>query len=132
MSYPTKAAALNRFFSSFGLTAYEENSVYDMDEPPSMPYLTYSLSTGAFDPNQNGSSLSVNLWYRSESWVPINAKTEEISKAIGRGGTRLRCDGGYILVRRNDTSFAQSLGDSVDDRVKRKYINLNVEYFTND
>lgn len=132
MSYPTKAAAIHTFFSSFGLDTYEENSVYDMDEPPAMPYITYSLNTGAFDPNTNGTALSVNLWYRSESWVPINAKVEEISRAIGRGGTRLRCDGGYILIRRNDSNFAQSMGDSVDDRVKRKYITLSVEYFTND
>lgn len=131
MSYPTKAAALHTFFSGFGLAAYEENTVYDMDEPPAMPYLTYQLSTGAFDPNQNGAGMTVNLWYRSESWVPINAKVEEISQAISRGGVRLRCDGGYILIRRNDTNFAQNLSDPVDDRVKRKLLNLTVEYFTN-
>lgn len=131
MSYPTKAAALHTFFSGFGLAAYEENSVYDMDEPPSMPYLTYQLNTGAFDPNANGASITANLWYRSESWVPINAKVEEISQAISRGGVKLRCDGGYILIRRNDTNFAQNLSDPVDDRVKRKLLSLTVEYFTN-
>lgn len=131
MSYPTKAAALHTFFSGFGLAAYEENSVYDMDEPPSMPYLTYQLNTGAFDPNANGAALSASLWYRSESWVPINAKVEEISQSVGRSGVRLRCEGGYILIRRSDTNFAQSMGEAADDRVKRKYLNFTVEYFTN-
>lgn len=127
----TKAAAIHAFFSQF-LTAYEENSVYDTDEPPEFPYLTYPLITGAFDPENNGVSVSVSLWYRSESWLAINAKTEEISRAIGRHGVRLRCDGGYILIRRSDTNFAQSMGDPSDDRIKRKIISLNIEYFTND
>lgn len=127
----TKAAAIHAFFSRF-LTAYEENSVYDTDEPPEFPYLTYQLITGAFDPENNGVSVSVSLWYRSESWLAINTKTEEISKAIGRHGVTLKCDGGWILIRRNDTNFAQSMGDPSDDRVKRKYFNLTIEYFTND
>lgn len=127
----TKAAAIQAFFSRF-LPAYEENSVYSMDEPPEMPYLTYQLTTGAFDPNSNGAAIAISLWYRSESWLAINAKTEEISRAIGRHGVTLRCDGGGILIRRNDTNFAQSMGDPSDDRVKRKYINLTIEYFTND
>lgn len=127
----TKAAAIHAFFSHF-LTAYEENSVYDMDEPPEFPYLTYQLITGAFDPENNGASVSVSLWYRSESWLAINAKTEEISRAIGRHGILLKCDGGRILIRRSDTSFAQSMGDPSDDRVKRKILSLTIEYFTND
>lgn len=127
----TKAAAIHEFFSRF-LPAYEENSVYGMDEPPLMPYLTYPLYTGAFDPDNNGASISISLWYRSESWIPINAKTEEISQAIGRHGVCLHCDGGLILIRRSDTNFAQSMGDPSDDRIKRKILSLNIEYFTND
>lgn len=127
----TKAAAIQAFFSQF-LTAYEENSVYNTDEPPEFPYLTYQLITGAFDPESNGTSVSVSLWYRSESWLAINAKTEEISKAIGRHGVLLRCDDGRILIRRSDTNFAQSMGDPSDDRVKRKILSLTMEYFTND
>jgi hypothetical protein len=127
----TKAAAIQAFFSQF-LTAYEENSVYDMDEPPEFPYLTYQLITGAFDPESNGTSVSVSLWYRSESWLAINAKVEEISKTVGRHGVLLRCDGGRILIRRSDTNFAQSMGDPSDDRVKRKILSLTMEYFTND
>jgi hypothetical protein len=127
----TKAAAIHAFFSQF-LTAYEENSVYDTGEPPEFPYLTYQLITGAFDPENDGVSVSVSLWYRSESWLAINAKTEEISRVIGRHGILLKCNGGRILIRRNDTNFAQSMGDPSDDRVKRKILSLTIEYFTND
>ena len=127
----TKAAAIHAFFSQF-LKAYEENSVYDEDEPPEMPYLTYQLLSGSFDPDNNGAAMSVSLWYNSESWLKINAKTEEISKAIGRHGVRLKCDGGYILIRRSDTNFAQSMGDPSDYRIKRKYLSLSIEFYTND
>lgn len=127
----TKAATLQKFFSQF-LTAYESNGVYGMDEPPVMPYLTYTITTGAFNPNANGTILPVNLWYRSEDPKQINAKVEEISQVIGRHGVRLKCDGGYIVIRRNDTAFAQSMGDPSDDRIKRRCINLTIEYFTND
>lgn len=127
----TKAATIQAFFSQF-LTAYEENSVYNTDEPPEFPYLTYQLITGAFDPESNGTSVSVSLWYRSESWLVINAKAEEISRKIGRHGVLLKCDGGRILIRRSDTNFAQSMGDPSDDRVKRKILSLTMEYFTND
>lgn len=41
----TKAAALHSFFSGFGLTAYEENSVPD---DAVFPYITYSLTTDSF------------------------------------------------------------------------------------
>ena len=126
-----KAEAIQAFFSRF-LPAYEENSVYSMDEPPEMPYLTYSLVTGAFDPDSNGIPMNVSLWYYDESLDLINTKTEELSQAIGRYGVRLKCDGGYILIRRNNPNFAQSMSDPSSDYIKRKYITLTIEYFTND
>lgn len=125
----TKAAALYQFFSSFGLTAYEENSVYDMDEAPSFPYLTYELNTDSF--SDTSTSLSCSLWYRSTSWVQANDKVEEISKAIGIGGIMLKCDGGYIWIKRG-SPFAQSMGDDSDDMIKRKYINISADFFTVD
>ena len=127
----TKTEAIQAFFSQF-LTAYEENDVHSMDEPPVLPYLTYALVTGAFDPENNGTSLSASLWYYGESWVDINSKTEEISSSIGRHGKILKCDSGYILIRRNDPNFAQSMGDPGSDYIKRKYLSMTIEYFTND
>ena len=124
----TKAAALHNFYSSFGLTAYEENTVPTGDAAPEYPYLTYNVVTGSLD---NDVSLNCSLWYRGDSWLKANAKAEEISKAIGQGGKIIPCDGGAIWIKRG-APFAQSMGDPSDDLVKRKYINLTAEFFTAD
>ena len=121
----TKAAAIYKFWNKFGLIAYEENTapVY-----ASYPYITYQLVTDSFD-REVGTTAS--LWYRSESWMEINAKTEEISAAIGRGGTFIPCDGGAIWIKRG-TPFAQNMGDESDDLIKRKYLNITAEFITAD
>ena len=121
----TKAAAIYQFWSGFGLTAYEENTVpTDAD----FPYITYQLVTDSFD---REIPLTASLWYRSESWAAINAKTEEISHKISRGGKIIACDGGAIWLKRGQP-FAQSMGDESDNLIKRKYLNITAEFMTAD
>lgn len=124
----TKAAALSQFWSSFGLNAYEENSVPSGDGRPNFPYITYQLATDSFGSEV---SLSASLWYRATSLVNINAKTEEISKRIGRDGVYLPCDGGAIWIKRENT-FATTMSDDSDDMIKKKYINITAEFLTAD
>ena len=119
----TKAAAIYQFWSSFGLTAYEENTV---PEDAVFPYVTYQFITDSFDREV---AATASLWYRGESWTAINAKTEEISAHIGLGGKIIKCDGGRIWIKRGHP-FAQNMGDESDDLIKRKYLNVNIEYFT--
>ena len=119
----TKAAAIYQFWSSFGLTAYEENTV---PEDAVFPYITYQLVTDSFD---REAAVTASLWYRGESWTAINAKTEEISAHIGLGGKIIKCDGGRIWIKRGKP-FAQNMGDESDDLIKRKYLNLTFEFFT--
>lgn len=119
----TKAAAIYQFWSSFGLTAYEEDTV---PTDAAFPYITYQLVTDSFDRDV---SATASLWYRGESWVDINAKTEEISAHIGLGGKIIKCDGGRIWIKRGQP-FAQNMGDESDDLIKRKYLNVTIEYFT--
>ena len=121
----TKAAAIYQFWSSFGLTAYEENTV---PTDAAFPYITYQLVTDSFD---REIPLTASLWYRSESWTAINAKTEEISREISRGGKIISCDGGAIWLKRGQP-FAQNMGDESDDLIKRKYINITAEFMTAD
>lgn len=123
-----KAAALYKFFSGFGLEASEENSVYTLENPPEFPYLTYEMNTDAF--GDYDTALTFSLWYRSTSWAAANAKVEEISAAIGRGGKVLPVDDGYLLIMRG-SPFAQSLGDPSDDMIKRKMLNIAVRFYTN-
>ena len=121
----TKAAAIYQFWNSFGLTAYEENSVPD---DAAFPYITYQLVTDSFD---REIPLTASLWYRSESWTAINGKTEEISQRISRGGKIISCDGGAIWLKRGQP-FAQSMVDKSDDLIKRKYLNITAEFMTAD
>ena len=119
----TKAAAIYQFWSGFGLTAYEENTV---PEDAVFPYITYQLVTDSFDREV---AATASLWYRGESWTAINSKTEEISAHISLGGKIIKCDGGRIWIKRGQP-FAQNMGDESDDLIKRKYLNLTFEFFT--
>ena len=121
----TKAAAIYQFWNSFGLTAYEENTVPD---DATFPYITYQLVTDSFDREVQ---VTASLWYRSESWTAINAKTDEISQKISRGGKIISCDGGAIWLKRGQP-FAQSMGDESDDLIKRKDLNITAEFMTAD
>ena len=121
----TKEAAIYQFWNSFGLTAYEENTVPD---DATFPYITYQLVTDSFD---REIPLAVSIWYRSESWTDINAKTEEISQKISRGGKIIACDGGAIWLKRGQP-FAQNMGDESDNLIKRKYLNITAEFITAD
>ena len=121
----TKAAAIYQFWNSFGLTAYEENTV---PSDASFPYITYQLVTDSFD---REIPLTASLWYRSESWTAINAKTEEISHTISLGGKIISCDDGAIWLKRGQP-FAQNMRDESDDLIKRKYLNITAEFMTAD
>lgn len=120
----TKAAALYQFFSSFGMPAYTSTSVPD---GVTFPYLTYELITSAFKAGEVG--LTVNLWFYTTSEAIPNAKAEELSEAIGMGGKILKCDGGYIWLKRG-SPWCQSLSDETSPTIKRRYINVTAEYLT--
>ena len=121
----TKAAAIYQFWSGFGLTAYEENTV---PTDAAFPYVTYQLVTDSFDREV---AATASLWYRGESWTAINSKTEEISKKIGASGKKIAVDGGGIWIKRGQP-FAQNMGDESDDLIKRKYINISIVFITQD
>ena len=121
----TKAAAIYQFWNSFGLTAYEENTV---PTDAAFPYITYQLVTDSFD---REIQLAVSIWYRSESWTGVNAKTEEIIQTISRGGKIISCDSGAIWLKRGQP-FAQNMGDESDNLIKRKYLNITAEFITAD
>ena len=125
----TKDEALYRFFSGFGIPAYPDTAVLNENGEPDvvLPYLTY---TPVFDAwGGEPVSLTVNLWYRTESEAVPNAKAQELSQAIGMGGKILPCDGGYIWLKRG-SPWCQNLSDETDPFIKRRYINVTAEYQT--
>lgn len=120
----TKAAAIHEFFSGFGMSAYSTSSV---PENAKFPYLTYELSTGAFDSGEVG--IVANMWFYTESEAIPNSKVDELSEAIGMGGVMIPCDDGVIWIKRG-SPWAQSLSDPTSANVKRRYINITLEYIT--
>ncbi|MCM1227559.1 MAG: hypothetical protein NC320_09080 [Clostridium sp.] len=122
----TKAAALHQFFSGFGIPAYVTSNVPDNAV---FPYLTYEFITSSFDEGEAG--LTVNLWYYTDSEKIPNAKAQEISDRIGRGGVTIPCGGGMIWLKRG-SPFCQGLKDDTDAAIKRRYMNITAEYITAD
>ena len=123
MTAPTPEAALFQFLSGFGLTAYAATSTPSDAE---FPYLTYDLVVGDWDSGEVG--IAVNLWYRTDSEKVPNSKVREIGREIGRGGTLVKCDGGTLWIKKG-SPWAQSLRvEGEDEKVKRRYLNISVEY----
>lgn len=122
----TKAAAIYQFWTGFGLNAYEQTAVPTGDDAPELPYITYEFVSDGFGIEV---ALSASLWYRSTSWVEVNAKAEEIARRLGVGGVVVPCDDGLIWIKPGQP-FAQNMSDPNDGMIRRKYINILVEYNT--
>lgn len=120
-----KSQAIHNFWSSFGLTAYDENTVPD---DAIMPYITYNVPTGA-DINSMV-ILNARLWYYGPSWREISQKSEEIAQRIGENGHEvIKLDNGYVwLVKGNP--FSQRMADDTDTMIRSIYLNVNAEYLT--
>jgi len=117
----TKGEAIQTFFSSFGLPAYEETSV---PRGACLPYITYE---GTVEGWGESVPLSASLWYEADASVAdVNAKCGEIGGAIGQSGLLLDCDGGKIWLSRG-TPFAFSVGA---EGARRKALNLRATYLT--
>ena len=119
----TKDMALYSFYSSFGLPAYDENTVPDGSE---LPYITYSVSTGSIG---NLIVLSASLWYRSTMWGAIQDKADEIAAAIGYAGKTIKIDNGYLRLMLG-SPFSQRMSEPSDDMVRRIVLNINAEFLT--
>lgn len=118
-----KQQALNKFFSSFGITAYKSTSV------PSdviFPYLTYEENINEI--LEGEVNCTVNLWYYTESESVPNRKADEIAIAVGLGGIRIPYDGGFVWIKKG-SPYCQSLTDEENTAIKRRYINLTLTYF---
>lgn len=125
----TKMQALYSFFSSFGIPAYEENSIYSADVALPLPYITYNVSTASF--LSGDIPISASIWYRSTSWKDISDKSDEVSNALANGGIQIPCDDGFVWLKKSNGTFAQMTGDPSDSFIKRVILNISAEYITN-
>lgn len=119
-----KSQAIQKFWSSFGLPAYDQ---YTVPLSAQMPYITYSVSERDFG---YPVALTASLWYRSQSWEEIELKSYEIAKAISSGQV-YPIDGGYLWIYKG-SPFAQRLADNADDTVRRIVLNISAEFLTAD
>lgn len=128
-----KEQALHTFWSSFGLVAYDENTVPTGEDAPEFPYITYSVQT-----SNMGADLMLNgsLWYRSTTWADIVRKKDEIARAIQKetwydGSGEFKIDGGYMKLHLPDGgAFAQRMNDPSDNMIRRYLLSVYVEFLT--
>ena len=119
----TKTAALQSWLERFGLPVYASQAVPESAE---LPYMTYALVDGAWGDGEQ--ALTVNTWRRTTSEAKANADVEAIAQVLGLGGEIVPCKGGGFWIKRGEP-FAQA-ADSDAQGVKRRYINLTIEYLT--
>ena len=116
-----KAQALNHFWSSFGLPAYDENTVPD---DAHTPYITYNTVTDSLD---SPVPVSGSIWYHGTSWAPVEQKKAEIANALDMV---LPVGNREYLWLTKGTPFASRVADSSDQNMRRIYINIMAEYLT--
>lgn len=120
-----KAQAIHQFWSSFNLTAIDEQSAYDEKIDLPDKYITYELQTSNFgDPL----SLTASLWYYTTSWKDITDKADEIARYIGYGGKIIAVDGGYIWIKLG-TPFAQRMATE-QENYRRIILSITVDFLT--
>ena len=119
-----KWTAINSFWNSFSMPAYDENTVPD---DAVMPYITYEAATGGMDFK---TPLNANIYYRTTSWQAISDKAEEIQRYIS-GGVGIPYDGGRLWITER-TPFAQRMAESMDSSeamsVRRILIQIEAEF----
>lgn len=118
-----KAQAIDAFWNSFGLPAYDENTV---PQNATLPRITYNVATGSLE---DVISLTGSLWYRSSSWRDISLKAKEIERRLGlHGGEVIDLDDGKLWLVKG-SPFSQRMPDP-DNSIRRIYINIQAEFLT--
>lgn len=112
--------ALNTFWNSFTIPAYDESTVPD---DATMPYITYESGISELDYKI---TLNASLWYQSTSWQDISQKAKEISNSIG-GGTGTGYVGGRLWITRS-TPFARRMDEPNDPSVRRIVLQIEAEF----
>ena len=119
-----KSQAIQSFWESFKIPAYDELTVPDNAQ---FPYITYNVKTDSIG---NICLMSASLWYRSTSWKEVSDKAEEIAECIvTMTPPSIEIDNGRLYISKG-TPFAQRMTEPSDDMVRRIYININAEFLT--
>lgn len=118
-----RAQAFHAFWSSFGMTAIDEQSAYDETMELPDKYISYEFGMGEIG---DKIALTASIWHRSTSWEFITQKAEEIYRYIGNGGVKVNFDGGQLWITRGSRFYKRGPIE-VDPDVRRIIININAE-----
>ena len=116
------AKALYQFFSGFGLPAYVE---YSPPEDAALPYITYQVVEPGW---RESATLFARVWYRSTSYVDINAKIDQITAAV-KEGVNIPTPGGAVYLAMG-SPWGQNQPMEGDDTLKVVYLTFIINAIT--
>ena len=130
-----KQQAYNAFWGSFGVLAFEENSVPDDRVIQDLiksgvaaakyPYITYQVITD----NLSGAVYpTASIYDKSSSWERVDTLSNAISNRIQAMNT-IELDDGRMFITKG-SPFAQHMGDDEDLTIKRIVLNIAVQFLT--
>lgn len=119
-----KAQALHRFWSMFGIPAYDENTV---PEGSNLPYITYQ---GILADISYTGAVNASIWYHSLSWEAITKKAKQIGDAIGWGGMTIPYNNGLLWIKRG-MPYAQRMSDP-DPMIRRILLTIEIDFLSED
>lgn len=130
-----KQQAYNAFWGGFGVLAFEENSVPDDAAIQQMinagmatakyPYITYQVLT---DDIGHPVYPTASIWDKSTSWETADLLCNRISEYIQKANT-IKLDNGRMFITKG-SPFSQHMIEDGDSAIRRIYLNLGVEFFT--
>ena len=130
-----KQQAYNAFWGSFGVLAFEENSVPDDTVIAELikagaaaakyPYIAYEV---VIDDLGSPVAVSASIYDKSSSWERSDTLANVISSRIQSMGT-LKLDNGRMFITKG-SPFAQHMGEDEDFTIKRIVLNIGVEFLT--
>ena len=130
-----KQQAYSAFWSGFGVLAFEENAVPTDDVIEAMikagmakakyPYITYQVLIDDID---HPVFPTASIYDRSSSWERADKLSNVISNRIQTMGT-IKLDNGRMFITKG-SPFAQHMLESGDLSIRRVFLNLGIEFFT--
>lgn len=112
--------ALNQFWNSFDIPAYDVNTVPD-DAP--FPRITYEVTVNEFG---IPTTIYGSIWLRDTGWGKITTYAHRIDSRLSEGGQTIAFEHGMIWLKKG-TPFLQRMSDP-DDTIRRILINIEIEY----
>jgi len=130
-----KQQAYNSFWRSFGVLAFEENTVPDDDTIQKLidegvaeskyPYITYQVVTGDIE---DILTVTASIWDKNTSWERSDLLSNRISKYT-KDMSIIRLDNGGMFINKG-SPFSQHMSEEGDPSIRRIILNISVNFFT--